>query len=325
MSLRDFFTADRIDLISEYQEKWRRVYLDTQPIDRIKAAAAVQQAYRVMGKPEPEIIFCPSPRAALDRLQIYISQVDDPPPSVPMSADEARDYHNSFQFRIDGAWIIFKSIVAWIIYKSIGKGQKVRLNTVFKLLEDLENSQFTSLQEYIGTILPKNLTSQPIVEYDRLVWDSTFRKIEEQTRRNFPEQEQEDVSINFSSMSSMFERQTPWFPGKGLVSIFLLKKMSASSILTNIKIIDESGVPNDTTEFYNSISAAELAFLSKNPPICTWHLTKSCTWIDFAISVLNFPYNREKWWALKELTEQCGWIFAMSKFCIVCDRPANNN
>jgi hypothetical protein len=44
MSLRDFFTADRIDLISEYQEKWRRVYLNTQPIDRIKAAAAVHQA-----------------------------------------------------------------------------------------------------------------------------------------------------------------------------------------------------------------------------------------------------------------------------------------
>jgi hypothetical protein len=311
MSLRDFFTADRIDLISEYQEKWRRVYLDTQPIDRIKAAAAVQQAYRVMGKPEPEIIFCPNPRAALDRLQTYISQVDDPPPSVPMSADEARDYHNSFQFRTD---------VAWSIFKSIGKGQKVRLNTVLKLLEDLENSQSTSLEKYIGTILPKNLTSQQIVEYDRLAWDSTFRKIEEHGR-NFSEQEQEDFPINFSSM---FERQIPWFPGKGLVSIFLLKKMSASSIIVNIKI-DESGVPNDTTEFYNSISAAELAFLSKNPPIGTGHLTKSCTWIDFAISVLNFPYNREKWWALKELTEQCGWIFAMSKFCIVCDRPANNN
>jgi hypothetical protein len=302
MSLRDFFTDDRIDLISEYQEKWRRIYLDTQPIDRIKAAAAVQQAYRVMGKPEPEIIFCPSPRAALDRLQIYIS-LYDPPPSVPMSADEARDYYNSFQYWADGAWKIFKSF---------GEGQKARSSTLLKLKRDLEDSQLTSLEEYIGTILPKNLTSQQIVEYCRLA----------EPRRNLSEQEQEDLPINFSSM---FERKIPWFPGKGLVSIFLLKQTIASQIIMNVKIIDESRVANDIIEFYISISAAELEFLSENPPIEPLGLTDSCMWIDFAISVLNFPYDREKWWALKELTEQCGWIFAMSKFCIVCDRPANNN
>jgi hypothetical protein len=311
MSLRDFFTDDRIDLISEYQEKWRRVYLDTQPIDRIKAAAAVEQAYRVMGKPEPEIIFCPSPRAALDRLQIYISQVDAPPPSVPMSADEARDYANSFQYWADSARLIFKAI---------RQGQKAGSRTVVKLQNDLQNSQRTSLEEYIGTILPKNLTSQQIVEYNRRA----------EPRINFSGQEQEDFSGNFSVM---FERQIPWFPGKGLVSIFLLKKMVASLIIMNVRIErDESGVPYDETEFYNSVmelynstSAAELEFLSENPPIDTWDLTKSCIWIDFAISVLNFPYNREKWRAVKELAEQCGWIFPMSKFCIVCDRPANNN
>jgi hypothetical protein len=310
MSLRDFFTDDRIDLISEYQEKWRRVYLNTQPIDRIKAAAAVQQAYRVMGKPEPEIIFCPSPRAALDRLQIYISQVDAPPPFVPMSDDEARDYHNSFQYWADSASLIFKSF---------GKGQKAGASTVLKLQNDLQNSLSTSLEKYIGTILPKNLTSQQIVEYNRRA----------EPRINLSEQEQEDFSSNFGNFSVMFERQIPWFPGKGLVSIFLLEKMIASLIIMNVTIADESGVLhdmtefyNDTTEFYNSISAAELEFLSENPPIEPWELIRSCIWIDFATSVLNFPYDREKWRALKELAEQCGWILAMSKFCIVCDRSS---
>jgi hypothetical protein len=309
MSLRDFFTADRIDLISEYQEKWRRVYLNTQPIDRIKAAAAVQQAYRVMGKPEPEIIFCPSPRAALDRLQIYISQVDDPSPFVPMSDDRARDYYNSFQYWADSARLIFKSF---------GQGQKAGASTLVKLQNDLQNSLTTPLEEYIGTILPKNLTSQQIVEYNRRA----------EPRINFSGQEQEDFSSNFSVM---FERQIPWFPGKELISMFLLKKMLASLIVMNIRIErDENGISHyDTTEsynsimeFYNSTSAAEIAFLSENPPIEPEHLTESCTWIDFAISVLNFPYDREKWRALKELAEQCGWTLAMSKFCIVCDRSS---
>jgi hypothetical protein len=309
MSLRDFFTDDRIDLIPEYQEKWRRVYLDTQPIDRTKAAAAVQQAYRVMGKPEPEIIFCPSLRAALDRLQIYISLYDSPP-SVPMSADEAQDYANSFQGWADSARLICKSF---------RQGQKSGSRTLLKLQRDLEDSQLTSLEKYIGTILPKNLTSQQIVEYSRLV----------EIGRNLSEQEREDLP----NLSAMFEQQIPWFPGKGLVSIFLLKQTIASRIILNVKIIDESGVSNDTAEFYNkimefynSMSAAELDFLSENPAIDPWELTNSCIWIDFAISVLNFPYNREQWWALKELAEQrCGQIIAMSKFCIVCDRQDSNN
>jgi hypothetical protein len=308
MSLRDFFTADRIDLIPEYQEKWRRVYLNTQPIDRIKAAAAVHQAYRVMGRPEPEIIFCPSPRAALDRLQIYISQVDAPPPLLSMSDDEARDYYNSFQYWADSARLIFKSF---------GQGQKAGASTLVKLQNDLQNSLSTSLEEYIGTILPKDLTSQQIVEYNRRAEPSI----------NFSGQEQEDFSSNFSVM---FEQKIPWFPGKGLVSIFLLKKMVALLIIMNVRIErNESGVPYDETEFYGSVmeiynsrSVAELEFLSENPPIDPWDLTKSCIWIDFATSVLNFPYDREKWWALKELAEQCGWIFAMSKFCIVCDRSS---
>jgi hypothetical protein len=301
MSLRDFFTDDRINLISEYQEKWRRVYLDTQPIDRTKAAAAVQQAYRVMGKPEPEIIFCPSLRAALDRLQTYISLYDSPP-SVPMSADEARDYDNSFQGWVDGARLICKTL---------RQGQKASSSPLVKLQRDLEYSQRISLEEYVVTMLPKNLTSQQIVEYSRLV----------EIGRNLSEQEREELP----NLCAMLDRQIPWFPGKGLVSIFLLKNEIASRIIMNVKIVDEGVVANDIIEFSNSISAAEHEFLSENPSIDPLELTNSCMWIDFATSVLNFPYDREQWLALKELAEQqCGWIIAMSKFCIVCDRPADN-
>ncbi len=56
MAQINFLTDEQVALISEYQEKWRRVYLNTQPIDRIEAEAAVRRAYRMMGKPEPEVI-----------------------------------------------------------------------------------------------------------------------------------------------------------------------------------------------------------------------------------------------------------------------------
>ena len=160
MSFRDFLTADQINLISEYQEKWRRVSLDTQPIDQIKAAAAVQQAYRVMGKPEPEVIFCQNYRAALDRLQVYIPQVDDPPLPVPMSAEEAPDDPPPFNIT-----------VAWKIFKVISKSKKASLNPLLKIQRDLEKSQLISLEKYIDTALPKNLTSQKISEYNRFEQD----------------------------------------------------------------------------------------------------------------------------------------------------------
>jgi hypothetical protein len=301
MSLKDLFPANQMDLIPEYQEKWRRVYLDTQPINPTKATAAVQQAYRVMSKPEPEVVFCPSPRAALDRLQSHISPVDESLPSVSL-ANDTQKYRNSF---------LLYANIAGMMFKSVSKEQKVKLNAIFKLIEDLENSQLTSLEKRISTALPKKLTSQEIIEYNKSAWDFAIGKIAEHERSSSDQEK--------DSFSAMFEQKIPWFPGKRSVSTYILKKMIASSIVMNMKI-DESTLYSDTTEFYNSISAAEVAFLSENPPINTWHSTASCAWIDFATSAMSFSYDHEKWQALKELTEQCGWIFAMDDFCIVCDR-----
>ncbi len=47
-----FLTPEQEALIPEYQEKWKRIYLSTQPIERNRAKAAVQGAYAVMGKAE---------------------------------------------------------------------------------------------------------------------------------------------------------------------------------------------------------------------------------------------------------------------------------
>lgn len=286
MSLSDFFTADQIDLISDYQEKWRLVYLNTQPIDRTMAAVAVERAYHVMGKPLPEIIFCPTPRAALDRLQIYISQVEIPP-STPSSAGEIRDTRNPFHGGMS---------------TPLSEGQKVMSNPISQLSEDLDNSLIVSLENYVEDILSNKLTSPQISE------------------SRLSEQEQVDFAFDFSSL---LEQKTSWDIGGELGDILLQKKMFAVSIYVSIKGGIE--VRSDSREYYNSKSVAEHIFLSKNTPVNIYSLAVDCTWIDFAISVLNFPYDREKWLALKELTEQCGWIFAMSEFCIVCDRPANNN
>ena len=66
----DKLTPEQEALIPVYQEKWRRIALSTEPIDREKAAKAVNFAYTAIGIKEPEIIFFDSPNAALRQLKI---------------------------------------------------------------------------------------------------------------------------------------------------------------------------------------------------------------------------------------------------------------
>ena len=61
-------TPEQKGLISVYREKWQKIALSTQPINRQKTAEAIQLAYSLMGDPNPEIVFSDSPYAAFDIL-----------------------------------------------------------------------------------------------------------------------------------------------------------------------------------------------------------------------------------------------------------------
>jgi len=63
-------TSEQQALIPYYREKWRKITLSTEPVDREKATAAVKAAYAAIGFQEPEIIFCESPYAACQRLAL---------------------------------------------------------------------------------------------------------------------------------------------------------------------------------------------------------------------------------------------------------------
>lgn len=59
-------TPEQEALIPVYREKWRKIALSTERIDREKAAESVKAVYVFLGKPEPEIIFCNSPNAGYE-------------------------------------------------------------------------------------------------------------------------------------------------------------------------------------------------------------------------------------------------------------------
>ncbi|MDY6902539.1 MAG: hypothetical protein SWZ49_31390, partial [Cyanobacteriota bacterium] len=69
------------------------------------------------------------------------------------------------------------------------------------------------------------------------------------------------------------------------------------------------------------LSPLEQKFLLENPPVITSNSSIICIWLDYAISVLNFSHNPQKWFAVQGLVKHCGWIFAVDNLCIICERP----
>lgn len=61
-------TPEQEALIPVYREKWRKIALSTERIDRKKAADAIKAAYTWFGAKQPEILFVDSPYAAFRQL-----------------------------------------------------------------------------------------------------------------------------------------------------------------------------------------------------------------------------------------------------------------
>lgn len=62
-------TPEQEVLIPVYREKWLRIALSTERLDRQKATEAVKVTYANMGFPEPDILFCNSPFAAFSTFE----------------------------------------------------------------------------------------------------------------------------------------------------------------------------------------------------------------------------------------------------------------
>ncbi|MEM9220761.1 MAG: hypothetical protein AAGD25_41405 [Cyanobacteria bacterium P01_F01_bin.150] len=151
MTQLQFLTPEQVAQIPEVQKKWRQVYLNTQPIDETEAIAAIQTAYRVMGKKIPkEIVFQSSPRAALDYLQPYIQEQSTS--AVGVNTPSRPGF---FAIAVKALWQIIKRRYQ---YQSAG------IKPLYDLLKQLSGSAYKPLSKHIDRTLPKDLSTEDIVE-----------------------------------------------------------------------------------------------------------------------------------------------------------------
>ncbi|MEO0842854.1 MAG: DUF6745 domain-containing protein [Cyanobacteria bacterium J06643_5] len=318
MTRIQFLTPEQEALIPQYQEKWKRIYLSTQPIERNRAKAAVQGAYAVMGKPEPEVIFCSSPRAALDRLQAYIEMSENNSQALP--EEQSND--------------LFE--VLSLVWENIQFTNEKQLITqpLHDLLQDILTDLFKFLEKHIDNCLPANFTLLDIFEQSYIgtfpIGDTLFTKIFEEDFKNqdvenindlfnqFEEIVSESIKETFDLFASAIDECLGFFSGRGFLFERSLKQAIKKILINKICCLKNY---DDNDAITTSLCLLSKKLLEENPPIIIYKYIINCILIDYAISELNYSYNPQKWSALKGLVKHCGCIFTVDNLCIICERP----
>lgn len=319
MSKLKFLTPEQEALIPGYQEKWRQVYLSTQPIDRVKAEDAVKAAYAVMGKKAPtEIVFCASPRAALERLRSNIAEVEIPSEYTQDRASQERP--NFFQLFVKAGWEIIKTR---------NKQRGAATKPLYDLFGEVSSCSSKILAKQIDKALPKDLTTKDIVEQSFFSSSSALNKFgrelaergDPDLSRTLQDKPQEEWQETFGMTASAIESQLACLPAKGFLFRGWLKGMIQSTLSGEVCGLEH---PNFISAILESLppDIPTQIFLRDNPIVVTSNFIIGCALTDFVHSVMNNSYTSQKWSVLKELVQECGWIFATENICIICDRPS---
>lgn len=293
MSLIRQLTAEQEVMIPVYLEKWRRIALSTQPINRQRAQAAVNSAYAAIGRRSPEVFFVSGPNELKDTLgqQSLLDLLQQ-----------------------SGAPLLQNPLLTEL-------SEQVRSRLHVELLQTLtERLQTRSLEawafrlqmclwEQLGELLgqqPEQL--EPQSEQSRQVSERLLQQLWEQQqsewRRQFQRQpvgqflrQFEGTLQEWGRPLSQFVEDTVWQPlwSQPLVQEW---EQRLQSLLGVIGMVG------------TGVSAIQHLVDGSHPVL-----------LNFCIAVLNCPFDLEQWQALRSLVTECGPILMFEQACIVCDRP----
>ncbi|MDY6782542.1 MAG: hypothetical protein SW833_08340 [Cyanobacteriota bacterium] len=309
-------------LIPVYREKWRSRALSTQPIDREKAAAAIQAVYReayaaarqngtpneTFGiNPDPEILFFSSPNAVrlefLSRSpQEVVQQLGQL--SIGFGLLWPQFYQQSQQLRsfppYETEELLEKELRSQL-YRQLSHApsteqllEAVKEHLALQLSAE-ERQRFEEIREHLRQTAPlqqawmrsqeqwrEDIRQQPGGDW-LLQWgDAVWHQVAEPFWENVGQPLAEQIA------------QFP--PIRQQVELFELLMPSMKQIM---------GL--DFGIFY----------LMMQPGMNTNILSVE----DFCVSVLNGSCDRQKWELLQSLASECSWYVPFSQVCLVCDRP----
>ena len=128
-------TNTQVELIQHYYNKWLNIALENQKINRNQVIKAINNAYQLIGKKNPQIIFCDD----LAELVFQIWLKNDSQPSG------IKGVSKSIQKKL--------TLGTPAIEKEINQDISKSLNQLWNLIEPIENKLFNGLRQECVTLL----------------------------------------------------------------------------------------------------------------------------------------------------------------------------
>ena len=282
-------TSEQEAQIPVYREKWRKIELATEQMDREQAEAAVKNFYRAIDKKEPSVWIFTSPAAAkLELLSRSPSQLATQLGYSFLDVSLNSELHAEITKQLEPQ--LYAQLQQKLQINSEQNPQFQQFQLIGIVLQELQNElseeqlehlqqfwqQLSSWehfweqqQEWIRGELLKLPGGDFVVHVGDSLWDNLGEPIAEEIGRQPLIQEWEEQLREFS---------LPWLQiGKG---IELMSRFASFNL--------------------------QMTFPSL---------------IDFCVDVLNCQVDARKWSALKSVIKNCGWIAPFEKTCLVFDRP----
>jgi hypothetical protein len=293
MSEIDKLTPQHEALIPTYREKWWRILFSTEPINRQKAAKAVEAAYAAMDLRSPTILFFDSPHAAIESFR----------------------QHTTSQLILKlGSQITWTAIdrdltlsLYWQLYSKLSSTLRKELSE--KLwLQQLSNP----MRQLLVIPLKELYTQRP----ELFVW----RSVEIATTvawLSWIAHQQSMREYLLQQPGGSFLVQMEEFVGQQMqpVGNWLGEVLQKQSV--ELLQVDQ-WVPS-WQQFWNQLGITPQGGF-QNLDLQT-NIFELWPLLDFCTSVLNCQLDPQKWQALQSLLQECNWNLMFEKVCLVFDRP----
>ncbi|MGF1487135.1 MAG: DUF6745 domain-containing protein [Prochloraceae cyanobacterium] len=290
-------TDDQKKQIPFYLEKWQNIALSTQEIDREEVTETLNHFYQFSNLKQPALLFFDSPWGAIEYL------LEDNKIQLGTAINNLL------------ALTKFKFQVVHEDYDTDNKN-----NFLNKVNFNLELKQLLSAP--IAAIINSSLETVSIRELGHRFLDL---EVEETEIENRLEHEYYTKIVN-ALLKNNFTKETC----KQLITNpQSIKKIHPEVLEIWQQIIERHNITRpDPSPDNNKLKLREIQSLihcgipEYRRNIFCQKLAGDCAVIDFKISVLNYPFDLEKWKILETLVTNLSWIFPFNEICLVCARPS---
>jgi hypothetical protein len=304
----DLFTPEEQAQIPAFKEKWRKIALSTDRIDRAQAEASIRLVYKTMGKCAPKIICCNSPLEAAASL---VEQVQVPPPPWFLGLSEqsvTADGELSRSTSAPTLSYLLRGLIYGVLFTR--KIKAVQKNP----LSDLATGKHTVRAAYkqFAKQAERQFVRQNFTMADFL--ESAFAQIPE-THRELDQAQAFDTA----KTAAIQPVATKWY-GKifNKIGLFFVKNHFISQALAQISEARWGGIDRVQTPMIMQRLPEVLQLVYTLSPT---ESAISGNTLDFCNTVISPLKQAKKWQALQSVYTQCGWIFIAEGVCYICDRP----